>query len=343
MKLKDITNSFHNHTTFSLIDAVSTPEEMVKAHAERGCKFMAVTDHGHTSSFYQLEEAAIKHGIQHIFGCEFYVDLPELKTYGHLTTLAYNDVGKKNLLTLFNKSWDMPSKAKWGKKKPQITWELLEKYNEGLFVGTGCLVGVLARCLLKNNPELAEKNLDHLIAIFGKDKVFAEFIPHVVDSEYNNKTKEFEKNECTPFAPDGDLQKGFHHWLWNNAVLKRGLKPVTTLDAHFTVPEKKSIQDAILMNGESGWHFKRSHHILQPEEIYENLKYLSGFDNLLYEKMLMNGLDFCSDVKYSKMDKSIKLAFESPSVKDSLSMLGNAINMDIVHKINENYHKDCCK
>ncbi len=343
MKLKDITNSFHNHTTFSLIDAVSTPEEMVKAHADRGCKFMALTDHGHTSGFYQLEEAAIKHGIQHIFGCEFYVDLPELKTYGHLTTLAHNDIGRKNVLTLFHKSWDTLSKAKFGKKKPQLTWELLEQYNEGIFVGTGCLVGVVSRCLLKGQPELAEKNLDHLIAIFGKDNVFAEFIPHIVDQDWDNKTNTWKMNECTEFAPDGDLQKGYHHWLWNNAVLKRGLKPVTTLDAHFTVPAKKSIQDAILMNGEIGWHFKRSHHILMPDEIYENLKYLPNFDNLMYEKMLMNGLDFCSDVKYSKMDKSIKLTFESPSVKDSLQMLGNAINMDVVRKINENYHKDCCK
>ncbi len=111
--------------------------------------------------------------------------------------------------------------------------------------------------MLKGQPELAEKHLDWLIAVFGKDRLFAEFIPHIVDSDYNNKTQQFEKNECTPFAPDGDLQKSYQLWLWAHAVLKRGLKPVVTLDAHFAKPESKSIQDAILMNGESGWHFAR--------------------------------------------------------------------------------------
>lgn len=343
MKLLDIQASFHNHSIYSFIDAVSSPEDMIKAHALRECKYMALTDHGHASGFYQLEEAALKHGIQHIFGCEFYVDLPELKTYGHLTTLAYNDVGKKNLLTLFNKSWDNLSKAKFGKKKPQIDFNLLEQYNEGLFVGTGCLVGVVARCLLKGNFELAEKNLDRLIAIFGKQRVFAEFIPHVVDRDWDNKTNSWKMNECTDFAPDGDLQKGFHFWLWDKAVLKRGLKPVVTLDAHFTEMSLKPIQDAILKNGETGWSFFRSHHCLSPKEIYENLKYLPDFNNLLYEKMLMNSLDFCSDIKYTPTDKSVKLAFESPSVKHSLQMIGESINLEVIRKINENYKKDCCK
>lgn len=341
-KLLDIQASLHNHSVWSLIDAVSTPDELVKCHADRGCKYMAITDHGMISNFYQLEEAGKKYGIQHIFGNEMYVFIPELNDCAHLTMLAANDIGKKNLFILFNKSWDSQSKAKFGKKKPQITWDLLEQYNEGIFVGTGCISSVVGRCFLKGKIEHAEPNLDRLIAIFGKDRVFAEFIPHKVDVDWNTKKQQFEPNPCSPWALDGDYQKGYQKWLWDKAVLQRGLKPVTTLDAHFTEESKKSIQDAILMNGQVGWRFARSHHVLSPEEIYNNLSYLPDFDNLAYEKMLMNGLDFCSDISYSPTDKSIKLAFTSLSVKHSLQMIGDSINMDVVNKIRKN-HGDCCK
>ncbi len=339
MKRKDVQGSFHNHTIYSLIDAVSTPDEMIKAHADRGCSFIGISDHGHISNFYQAEESAIKHGVTWVAGCEFYCVIPELNTYGHLTTLAKNDVGKKNLMRLFNKSWDTPSKARWGKKKPQITWDLLEQYNEGLFAGTGCLVGLVARCLMKDDLVLAEKNLDHLIAIFGKDRLFAEFIPHCVTHDYNQKTNQFEPNDCRPWAPEGDLQRGYHMWLWDQAVVKRGLKPVITLDAHFTEESKKPIQDAVLMKGESGWHFQRSHHILTPDEIYGNLTYLPNFNESLYEQMIDNALYFCSDTKYTPTDKKTKLAFQYADAKTGLQALGQAIKPDRVQEI-LNRHAD---
>lgn len=335
MKLKNLIGSFHNHSTYSLIDAVSTPTEMVKFHAEQGTKWVGLTDHGHLSGLYELEQAAEKYNIQHIAACEFYVLIPELQTYGHLTTLAYSDIGKKNLLTLYNKSWESLSKAKWGKKKPQITWELLQTYREGLFVGTGCLVSVLGRCVTNNRPDLAELNLDKLIDIFGKDKVFAEIIPHKVDRDYNHKTGLFEPNPCQPWCPDGDLQKGYLLWLWEHAVIQRKLKPVLTTDAHFTVPEKKKIQDAILMNGESGWHFDRSHHILTPEEMYHGVTYLPGHNEALHDEMVDNAVFFCENVKYSKMEKKIHLAFKFENQEQALSAFAENALEDRINKICE--------
>lgn len=333
--LKQLIGSFHNHSTYSLIDAVSSPADMVKFHAEQGTKWVGLTDHGHLSGLYELEQAAEKYDVQHIAACEFYVLIPELNTYGHLTTLAYNDVGRKNLLTLFHKSWDTLSKAKWGKKKPQITWELLEKYKEGLFVGTGCLVSVLGRCITNDRMDLAEKNLDKLIEIFGKDKVFAEIIPHTVNKDYNHKTGQFEPNTCFPWCPDGDYQKGYLLWLWDHAVIKRKLKPVLTTDAHFTTPDKKKIQDAILMNGESGWHFERSHHILTPEEMFANVRYLPGHNEALHNEMVENAVFFCENVKYSKTDKKIKLPFEFKTQEESLAAFADNVLEERVSKICE--------
>jgi len=331
--LKQLIGSFHNHSYFSMIDSCCSPTEMVKAHAEQGTKWMALSDHGHLSGLYELEQAAEKHGIQHIAACEFYVWIPELETYGHLTTLAYNDIGRKNLLTMYNKSWEKLSKARWGKKKPMIEWHHLEQYNEGIFVGTGCLVSVLGRCVMKDRMDLAEQNLDHLLAIFGKDRVFAEIIPHVVDTDYDHKTDSFKPNECKPWAPDGDYQKGYLLWLWDAAVIKRKLKPVLTTDAHFVSHDQKPIQDALLKNGESGWSFARSHAILSPQEMFDQARYLPGHNEALHNEMIENAVFFCENVKYTKPEKKIHLAFEYKTQAESLEDFADKVLEERVMKI----------
>lgn len=336
MKLRNLKGSFHNHSTMSLIDGASSPTEMVKYSAEQGVSHFALSEHAHLSGLFEMEAACEKFGVQPIVGVEFYVDLlPDLKDYGHLTCHSYNDKGRANILKLYHESWTNLSTARFGKKKPQINWSLLEENCEGIFVGTSCLVGVVARCLMKGFPDLAIKNLDHLIAIYGKDHVFAEFIPHQVTHDYDRKTGLFVPNECRPWAPEGDLLKGFQQWLWEEAVVKRGLKPVTTLDAHFTTPEKKKIQDALLMNGETGWSFHASYHILSPEEIYNGLKYLPGHGEALHDAMIENALFFCQDVKYTKLEKKIHLAFEYKDIKESYGALAGAFDEDRINKICE--------
>ncbi len=331
--LKQLIGSFHNHSYFSMIDGVCSPTEMVKFHAEQGVKWVAISDHGHLSGLYELEQAAEKYNVQHIAACEFYVWLPEIETYGHLTTLAYNDIGHKNLLTLYNRSWDKMSKAKWGKKKPQIEWSHIEQFNEGLFVGTSCVSGVLGRCLMKNRMDVAEQNLDKLISIFGKDRVFAEIIPHIVNTDYDHKTNSFKPNPCSPWAPDGDIQKGYQTWLWDAAVVKRKLKPVLTTDSHFGTESQKPIQDAILKGGESGWSFARSHHVLSPQEMFDQASYLPGHGEALHNEMVDNALFFCENVKYTKKEKKIHLAFEYKTQAESLEGFAENVLEERVMKI----------
>ncbi len=335
MKLPYLNSQLHVHSTYSLIDAVSSPEEIVKYCVEKqGTEYIALTDHGMMGGLFHLEQACAKYNAKPIVAIEAYVDLkPDLDATGHLTMFAYNDIGKKNLLTLFYKSWDNLSKAKWGKKKPQMTWELLEQYKEGIFVGTGCLTSVVSRCLLKDRPDLAEKNLDKLIEIYGKDNVFAEFVPHAVSVEWDHKTREWKKNECTDFARDGDINKAYLQWLWREGVEKRKLKPVTTTDAHMTSPDKKPIQDSYLMNGEGGWHFFQTYSILEPEEIYSNLSHLPGFNQKTYIEMAENAKFFTHKIGYAKQDKELHLAFKFNSQEESLAAFADNVLEDRLNKV----------
>lgn len=334
---------FHMHSYFSLIDAVSSPEELVKHCVEtQGTKYIALTDHGMLGGLYHLEEACKKYDAQHIVGIEFYVDLQAdfPKANGHLTALAYNDEGKKNLLYLFNQSWNNVQ-VKWGKKKAMVTWDLLRERSKGIFVGTGCCAGVIGKCILNNRPDLAERNLDWLIEIFGKENVFCEIIPHAVTHDFSYKTGQFEPNECRPWCPDGDIQKGYQTWLWDQAVIKRGLLPVITTDAHFTTKDKHIIQTALLQNGEKGWKFMRSHHCLSPEEMYNHLLYLPEFNESLYNSMIENAKYFTDKISYSKADKKIHLAFETSGQEESLELLGNNLSKERIQQICDCHGKIC--
>ena len=339
MKILDIKASLHNHSIYSLIDSPETVENYLIHCQERGVEYFALSDHGHMSGMATLMREAPKYGVKPVAGCEFYVDLkPDMPTYGHLTTLAYNDVGVKNLLKLYHLSWSN-SVAKWGKKKPMITWEQLEQHSEGLFAGTGCLVSTIARPLLKDQPEIAVKNLERLISIFGKHRLFCELIPHMVTHDFDRETRTFKPNPCTPFAPDGDILKGYQLWVYDEAVVKRGLKPAITLDAHFVKPETHEIQSAILQNGEGGWHFQNCYNFLSPEEMYHRLTYLPNHGEKLHEQMIHTTRDMCSEVIYTPVKKEIHLAFKYDNITDSYADFAKNVDMDRVLRCCENHGK----
>lgn len=336
MKIKDIEYHLHCHSSASFLDAVSSVPEYLKECQERGIKGLALTEHGHLASQYELLNESPKFDVKPIGAIEFYVDLKDQNNgkdvYGHLTTFASNDVGYKNLLKLFNMSWDNLSKSRWGHKKPMITWDQLEDHSEGLFAGTGCLVGVVGRWFMKGDKEKALHNLDRLIGIFGKDRLFAEFMPAQATHDWDSKTRTFVKNECTVNNPDGDYVKSFQKWLWEAAVVSRGLKPVTTLDSHFVKPEEKEIQDIVLGSSEN-WFFHDSFHMLNKQDIFDRMSYLPGHNEYQHDMMIDNASCFCHDVSYTKQNKKIHLPFEYSSKEESYAAFGEAISDAAVRKI----------
>jgi DNA polymerase III alpha subunit len=302
--MKELKAILHAHTVYSLLDSVSTPKQYIDYCISHEVPFCGITDHNQLSAHYELFKSTIGTGIQAISGNEIYLDLKDefegKDVYGHLTLLAYNDVGRKNLFMLFNKSFDNLSKSRFGHKKAMNTWGQLIEHREGLFAGSGCAVGCCSRSLLKGRPDLAEGYLDKLIDIFTKENLFAEFMPTSAKWDFDRKTGTWKPNQCSAYAPDGCIVKGYQLWLWNEGVLKRGLKPVMTTDSHFVSPDEKQLQDLILKSSEHGWHFYDSLHIPTAAEMYSRLDYLPGHNESLHDSLIMNGLDFCSKIKYNE-------------------------------------------
>src|ERR1700759_2265988 len=161
----------HQHTEFSMLDgAARVPEVIARAVAD-GQPAVGVTDHGNMYGGLNFYRAANLAGINPIIGIEAYQAAESRferpvrrgriddgggdaeageKLYYHLTLLAENDQGYKNLLKLSSAAY-----LEGYFYKPRLDWELLERWHDGVVATTGGLGGGVTQALLRGNPERA--------------------------------------------------------------------------------------------------------------------------------------------------------------------------------------------
>src|SRR5215213_8006074 len=141
--------SLHHHSTFSYLDGYALPDAHVRRAGELGMESLALTEHGNVSSHVQLEKAAQKEGVKPIFGIELYTAPPQTQRKNHLTVLAKNLDGYRNLLRLTTRGWDSFY------YEPTASWADLEEFNADLVVLSGCTGSLLATSMVggKNIPE----------------------------------------------------------------------------------------------------------------------------------------------------------------------------------------------
>lgn len=162
----------HNHTLFSPLDGIATPEEYFSAASYLGQPAFSITDHGTMANIPDAFWAAKKNKVKFIPGCEIYFNphhleflerredpdfsiqkLKEIdydlwsdyRTNRHLTVMAMNMTGFRNLLKLSSEAWE-----KGFYYKPRIWFEQIEKYNEGLIILSGCLNGPVCHNLRRS-------------------------------------------------------------------------------------------------------------------------------------------------------------------------------------------------
>lgn len=134
--------SLHHHSTYSYLDGYGMPEDHVEVAADLGLPALFLTEHGNVSSHVRLEKAAKAAGIKPGFGCELYTgavgeDAGRYKW--HLTVLAENAEGYRNLLRLVSRGW-----AEGFYYEPTVSGEMLAEHSEGLIVLSGCSGSKLA-------------------------------------------------------------------------------------------------------------------------------------------------------------------------------------------------------
>ncbi len=166
----------HNHSHYSLLDAIATPEQLVTAALNDGQPAVALTDHGVMFGCMEFFFAAKKRGIKPIIGCEVYLakgsrtekkpikNGESKRDYFHLVLLAKNEQGYRNLCKLVSLGH-----TEGFYYKPRIDRELLAEYHDGLIALSACLAGPVNQPLLARDFETARANARWFKELFGDD------------------------------------------------------------------------------------------------------------------------------------------------------------------------------
>lgn len=165
----------HRHTQFSRFDGFGKPSELAKLAKELGHTALGVSDHGNTNGLVQMYDACKREGIKPILGVEGYflpVYKPQQRGF-HLCLFAKDLVGYRNLNAI---QFDGEKQKYYN---PIWTFELLEKYHEGLICTTACIASYSSQCILKGKVDQAKKYLEKLQSIFGED-LYVEVQPYKV-------------------------------------------------------------------------------------------------------------------------------------------------------------------
>lgn len=170
----------HNHTQYSLLDGLTKVPALLDYVKESGMVAVAQTDHGTLSGAIEFYKEAGSRGVKPIIGMETYVasrtihdkEAGKDKVYYHLILLAMNNVGYRNLMRLSS-----IANLEGMYYKPRVDHELLEKYNEGLIVVSGCIGGELGDNIRQGQYDKAIEIASWYKKVFG-DRYYIEVQDH---------------------------------------------------------------------------------------------------------------------------------------------------------------------
>lgn len=214
----------HVHSEYSLLDGLSSCNELAERAVDLGMPALALTDHGTMYGAIQFYKSCRAAGIKPIIGMETYVaprgrndrDPQRDRTPYHLVLLAKSNTGYHNLMRLATLA-----QLEGFYYKPRVDREILEAYNEGLIALSGCGSSELARRINKGQHEKAREAVGWYRDVF-EDRYYLELQDHDIPelAEVND--------HLVTFSEEFDLPL------------------VATNDVHYTRHDQASIHDVLL-------------------------------------------------------------------------------------------------
>ncbi len=219
----------HCHSHYSLLDGASKVPALVRRAKGLGMPALAVTDHGNLYAAVEFLREAKANDLKPIIGLEAYV-APHKRTdrlrnggasgkeYAfHLTLLARNGEGVRNLMRLSSKSF-----LEGYYYKPRIDKEILERHAEGLICLSGCVSSEFSNHLLYDKKADAERIAAWYQSIFGEENFYVEIQNNGIQIQHDHAERAI------------DLAN------------RMGLPLVGTSDAHYLNQEDAQAHDILL-------------------------------------------------------------------------------------------------
>lgn len=165
----------HVHSMSSFRDGLAPEAELVARAKELGQPGIGLTNHGNLYGAPAFFKACQAHGISGMIGMEAYeavphtfdietdieifkvkwADLGDRDRYYHITLWAFNDVGWRNLCAMHTLSYGATHlPAAGARSKPLIDRAMLEKHNEGVIIGLGCMASRANVLIARSNGDI---------------------------------------------------------------------------------------------------------------------------------------------------------------------------------------------
>src|SRR6476620_6498805 len=214
----------HCHTHYSLLDGANRIPELVAQTKSLGMNACAITDHGNLYGAIEFYRECKDAGLNPVVGYDAYLapgsrhDKKAVRqgdAYSHLTLLAKNTTGLKNLIKLASIAF-----LEGFYYNPRIDREILEAHSEGLICLSGCLAGEFNDWILRDQPKKAQELAEWFVRVFKKD-FYIEIQNNGLDLQ----------DQCTPEAA---------------RIAKRlGIPLVATADAHYLCQADADAHDVL--------------------------------------------------------------------------------------------------
>ncbi len=229
----------HNHTEYSMLDGAAKISPMLAEAQRLEMPAIGMTDHGNMFGASEFYNAATKVGIKPIIGVEAYVapgsrfdtrrilwgdpsqksdDVSGSGSYTHLTMVAENATGLRNLFKLTSLASFEGQLGKWNR----MDAEIIAEHAEGIIATTGCPSGEVQTRLRLGQVDEAIASAAKWREIFGPDNYFLELMDHGLSIERRVR--------------DGLLDVG----------RKLGIRPLATNDCHYVTRDAAHNHEALL-------------------------------------------------------------------------------------------------
>ncbi len=229
----------HVHTQYSILDGLSSIENLFSRAQELGMPALAITDHGNMYGAMEffLRSQEKNTTVKPIIGCEIYVSKGDHrvreKGYYHLILLAKNYQGYKNLVKIVS-----TAHLEGMYYRPRVSHEVIEKYHEGLICSSACIAGELPRAITAGDMAKADEVIEWHKRVFGDD-YYLEVMLH--------------KTEVAGLPPAAyeKVISVYHTQLVVNKCIfelaeKHGVKVIATNDVHFVKKEDGPVHDRLI-------------------------------------------------------------------------------------------------
>jgi DNA polymerase III subunit alpha len=225
----------HVHSEYSLLDGAARLEPpksnpgaatIFTEVTRLGMSAVALTDHGSMFGALTFFEAARAAGVKPIIGVEAYVAPGSRfdrnpgereEKYYHLTLLAENETGYRNLLKLVS-----AAHLEGFYHRPRMDKQLMAENAEGIICLSGCLSSEIGVALLAGRDERAREVAAEYRDIFGPDNYFIEVQDHGLVDQHAILRRQFEVGA------------------------ELGIPVVATNDLHYTLKEDAKPHDVLL-------------------------------------------------------------------------------------------------